>query len=59
MKRDMHQVFVFKSVLELYKLSTYFSQEVEFVADEIEIEITPNFTSPTQREVSSFTKYWN
>jgi GINS complex subunit 2 len=26
-------------------------QEVEFVADEIEIEITPNFTSPTQREV--------
>ena len=59
MKRDMHQVFVFKSVLVLYKLSTYFSQEVEFVADEIEIEITPNFTSPTQREVSSFTKYWN
>jgi hypothetical protein len=25
-------------------------QEVEFIAEDIEVEVTPNFTSPTQRE---------
>lgn len=26
-------------------------QEVEFIAEDIEVEVTPNFTSPAQREV--------
>jgi GINS complex subunit 2 len=26
-------------------------QEVEFIAEDIDVEITPNFTSPAQREV--------
>ena len=47
----MHQVFLLKYVLELWKSSTYFSQEVEFIAEDIEVEVTPNFTSPTRREV--------
>ncbi|CAL6299729.1 unnamed protein product [Bathycoccus prasinos] len=25
-------------------------QEVEFIAEDIEVEVTPNFTSPAQRE---------
>ncbi|CAL6303633.1 unnamed protein product [Bathycoccus prasinos] len=25
-------------------------QEVEFIAEDIEVEVTPNFTSPTRRE---------
>ncbi|CAL6304388.1 unnamed protein product [Bathycoccus prasinos] len=37
----MHQVFVFK-------------YEAEFIAEDIEIEITPNFTSANQRKISFF-----